>query len=213
MIFPEPYHGCFEFKARIHDFAMHSKRLRQAYVEPSADPFERAKIIKQIFSRRTRVLRSDKYRGPCACGEHCWAVLTRGYVTFVSPQDAWLLATKNSYALISCNIYAQNNRLLLHREILGGPLAETNHRDHDGLNNRRENLRPCTRGQNQSNSRSCSASGFRGVWKKRKRWAAKIKINGVRQYHLGTFDTPIHRKKLPARMTEPRSNTSASSRR
>ena len=27
----------------------------------------------------------------CQCGDHAWAALTRGFITLVSPQDAWLL--------------------------------------------------------------------------------------------------------------------------
>ena len=39
-----------------------------------------------------------------------------------------------------------------------------------------------------SNSKQISASGFRGVYKSRRRWIAKISINGINQY-LGSFES------------------------
>src|SRR5262249_20586945 len=63
------------------------------------------------------------------------------------------------------------------------------HKDHDGTNNRRENLRPCPHGHNLSNGRyRPGESGFRGVAREKKtgRWCARIAPG---QY-LGTFDTP-----------------------
>lgn len=53
----------------------------------------------------------------------------------------------------------------MHRLIVGARKAEeVDHRDHDGLNNRRSNLRRCSRTQNQINVRtSGGACGFRGV--------------------------------------------------
>lgn len=74
-----------------------------------------------------------------------------------------------------------------------GPRVD--HRDGDGLNNQRSNLRPATKGQNMANSRKSNANGggapssrFKGVsWdKSRKRWAAEITANGVKR-HLGRF--------------------------
>ena len=40
----------------------------------------------------------DRYHGLCACGEMAWAVLTKGYVTFVSPEDAHHLQQRKWYA-------------------------------------------------------------------------------------------------------------------
>jgi hypothetical protein len=52
--------------------------------------------------------------------------------------------------------------ITLHGLILGA--AEVDHRDHDGLNNRRGNLRPVTQSQNLGNARwRVGRSGFRGV--------------------------------------------------
>ena len=61
--------------------------------------------------------------------------------------------------------------------------------DHNGLNNQRSNLRPCSQGQNNGNSRQrVGRSGFRGVYLKKEtlRWAACISPHR----HLGTYSTP-----------------------
>jgi hypothetical protein len=69
-----------------------------------------------------------------------------------------------------------------------GESGEVDHVDHNGLNNRRDNLRPCSDSQNLGNSRQRSGqSGFRGVYhhKRGAGWCACIA-----HQHLGTFDTP-----------------------
>jgi hypothetical protein len=79
--------------------------------------------------------------------------------------------------------------ILLHHAMLDEPDNDIDHIDHDGLNNRRENLRPSTRSQNLGNGRwRLGASGFRGVYfhKRAGRWCATI----GRHQHLGLFDTP-----------------------
>jgi hypothetical protein len=81
----------------------------------------------------------------------------------------------------------------MHREIAETPDdLETDHVNGDRLDNRRENLRAATRGQNGANGRKRpSRSGLRGVYRHRPtgRWLAQISIGG-RLYHLGIFDTP-----------------------
>jgi hypothetical protein len=139
--------------------------------------------------------RTDRYRGLCACGEHAWAVLTKGFVTFVLPIDSYLLEEANWYATSSSErlIYATRKIgrefLRLHRVILDEPSRDTDHKDHNGLNNRRSNLRRASRSQNVSNSRAQrdATSGFRGVRRNSaqgNRWCAHIA-----KRHLGTFDT------------------------
>ena len=69
---------------------------------------------------------------------------------------------------------------------------ETDHRDLDRLNNRRDNLRPASSSENKANVslRSDNTSGFKGVswWKDRNKWRADGMIS-KKQVHLGTFDT------------------------
>jgi len=65
------------------------------------------------------------------------------------------------------------------------------HKDGDGLNNRRANLRPATYGQNLQNRSAPAKRGgafvqFKGVcWnKRRQKWASYINVGGKR-LHLG----------------------------
>lgn len=85
-------------------------------------------------------------------------------------------------------------RLWMHNLVLPTPPGYTvDHVNGSGLDNRRENLRPATRGQNTANSRRRdNASGFRGVYRARKQgrrpWRAVIRSGGVRR-SLGNFPT------------------------
>jgi hypothetical protein len=79
----------------------------------------------------------------------------------------------------------------MHRIIAGDPNGlDVDHRDGDGLNNRRANLRPATRSQNAANSGSRSGtSQYKGVcWSTRRgRWIAQIRRGG-RKTWIGYFD-------------------------
>lgn len=69
--------------------------------------------------------------------------------------------------------------------------SKPDHKDGNGLNNQRLNLRPATQGQNCMNRgmRSDNTSGFKGVsWRKgTNKWRAYINLQGVREW-LGYFD-------------------------
>ena len=80
----------------------------------------------------------------------------------------------------------------MHREIMNAGAGEiVDHRDRDGLNNTKENLRFVTRAENSRNCKKTSkptSSKYRGVswYKRRKRWRVQIRYNGTRK-HLGFF--------------------------
>lgn len=80
--------------------------------------------------------------------------------------------------------------ILMHRVILGvGPGEPVDHRNGNGLDNRRENLRKCTNAQNQMNRRVTTLKRKGVTWhKKCGRWQAQIKVNGQNKY-LGLFDS------------------------
>lgn len=84
--------------------------------------------------------------------------------------------------------------LLLHRVVMHAPKGlQVDHRNHDGLDNRKANLRLGTASQNQQNRKGPQrngSSGFRGVtWSKvAGKWAAQYQLNG-RNHHVGLFTT------------------------
>jgi hypothetical protein len=92
--------------------------------------------------------------------------------------------------------WASKTCIYMHRLIAShafGVLGEkhVDHKDGDGLNNVRSNLRLCERTQNMFNARTrAKPSGLpKGVNKNGRRYRATIRIHG-RVIHLGYFDTP-----------------------
>ena len=94
--------------------------------------------------------------------------------TYYAMRSQWL-KTKKYYLFI-----------LMHQQIVGGKKEkEIDHINHNGLDNRRFNLRFCSHTQNLQNSISKKGtSKYKGVsWHtKRKHWVARICINGKHIY-------------------------------
>ena len=89
---------------------------------------------------------------------------------------------------IGCSIY-------LHRLIMRpSSCMQIDHKDHNGLNCKRVNMRSCTNGQNKQNCHSAkgSSSKYKGVcWDKRsEKWYTRIKIKG-KEIKLGTFNNEL----------------------
>jgi hypothetical protein len=87
---------------------------------------------------------------------------------------------------------ASRRRVYMHRLIMGArPGSEIDHRDGNGLNNTKSNLRFCTHSQNKANTHVASGvSRYKGVtWdKSRGVWQAWISV-GDRTKWLGRFAT------------------------
>ena len=83
----------------------------------------------------------------------------------------------------------RKNPVLMHHFILGHN-QRVDHKDGNGLNNQRDNLRLATNAQNVANARKSrrNTSGFKGVTENRGKWVAGIRVNG-RRAHLGRFST------------------------
>jgi hypothetical protein len=82
---------------------------------------------------------------------------------------------------------------LLHRDILNaGPGEFVDHIDFDGLNNLRQNIRLCSKQQNNRNQRirKDNTSGYKGVHLKKSSglWVARIQV-GPKRIYLGEFET------------------------
>jgi len=122
--------------------------------------------------------------------------LTRGQFAIVDAEDyprlskfTWFTEGRpnNYYAVRKEN----GKSIKMHRQILNAPdHLVVDHIDHNGLNNRKSNLRLATFTQNCQNQRRLShkTSRYKGVcWNKRsKKWAAAIRCNN-KTYHLGYF--------------------------
>lgn len=104
----------------------------------------------------------------------------------------WSRTTKTFYAVRSVGSGRKKRTIYMHRQIVGETGPSVDHRDHNGLNNCRSNLRRASASENSQNCRKsigCS-SVYKGVslLKKSNRWKAYIKIH-QRQIYLGRFDT------------------------
>lgn len=118
--------------------------------------------------------------------------LTQGKVAMVDDDDYEELAkfkwcaqeiARKWYAVRARPYNGKRQHVLMHREILDGEEGmEIDHKDGDGLNNVRSNLRSATHQQNQRNrpKNRNNTSGYKGVtWDKRKgKWMAKIYCDG-----------------------------------
>jgi hypothetical protein len=123
---------------------------------------------------------------------------TRDYVAAVDDADyARVRSYRWSARVAKRTVYAQRQMKrddgswtvqAMHTFLTGWP--QVDHRDGDGLNNQRANLRPASALQNMWNRRKLAAasSRFKGVcWKKDMScWVARITVDGVRR-HLGYF--------------------------
>lgn len=105
---------------------------------------------------------------------------------------AWQGRTHRSpYAIFPVKNGRHQTITLVHRFILKGGV-KTDHKDRNGLNNRRCNLRNCSQSDNGCNrgpQRNNNSTGVKGVYPHRSgRFYARITKDG-RTRHLGTFDT------------------------
>lgn len=86
----------------------------------------------------------------------------------------------------------KSKTIFMHRILLGlnDPNILCDHKDHNGLNNQRNNLRPATKSQNCANKKppKNTTSNYLGVsWHKlSKRWIVHIRSKGVHK-HVGLF--------------------------
>lgn len=123
--------------------------------------------------------------------------LTQGKFTLVDADDAPELLKYSWYAKKSRSTFVAARKpttgvVYMHRAILGvSKQLFTDHRDGNGLDNRRSNLRACTVVENNRNRRrmqSTNTSGYRGVFWERScgRWRAQISVND-KNVHLGVF--------------------------
>jgi len=126
--------------------------------------------------------------------------LTRGLFAIVDAEDYAELSRFQWFAEGGPRTYyavrKENGKSIkMHRQILNAPdHLVVDHIDHNGLNNRKSNLRLATFTQNCQNQRRTShgTSKYKGVhWNKRlKKWAVQITCD-KKTHHLGYFTNEI----------------------
>jgi hypothetical protein len=133
--------------------------------------------------------------------------LTQGKVALVDDEDYESLNKHKWYAKIGKETFyavraiygtGKQKNISMHRVIMGitDPKIPCDHRDNDGLNNQRNNLRVCSNNQNQANARKRknTTSKYKGVSihtrvikdKTYNSWQARIIFNG-KSYCLGYY--------------------------
>lgn len=126
--------------------------------------------------------------------------LTQGQNAIVDAEDFEWLDQWNWYAewCRFTNSFYAHRRLPNHGKIISmhafilrcNMVEQGDHRNHDTLDNRKDNLRKCSSTQNHRNQRVCrgGSSRYKGVsWHKQKgKWRATIKLT-EKQKHLGFF--------------------------
>lgn len=115
--------------------------------------------------------------------------LTNGGFAVIDDHDAPLVAGyrwrgSHEHKVTYAVAWAAGKKIRMHRLIMGAAKGQIiDHANHDGLDNRRSNLRFCTHSQNCANSRFGNAkAGFRGVVRcakprRKKRFQARLWVN------------------------------------
>ena len=132
--------------------------------------------------------------------------LTQNKVAIVDEEDyEWLSQYKwhyhKGYAARTCRQTGKKRTVYMHREIMNTPRGlVTDHINGNRLDNRKANLRICTRAQNNMNmikfrtrKKSKNASKYKGVYWNggpKATWSAEIRHNG-KQIHLGYFQDEV----------------------
>ncbi len=127
--------------------------------------------------------------------------LTHGMRAFVDDEDFLRVSQFKWHAQCnrSGNWYAERTvsvreKQRMHRLIIPC-IGRVDHKNGDGLDNRKDNLRPATAAQNGRNrrpNRSASGGSLKGITRKGGgRWQAQIQIGPGRKKYLGRFGSPI----------------------
>lgn len=133
--------------------------------------------------------------------------LSRGYFALIDAdmfdefsRFTWWACVQSNPRTGTTRVYAyrqaDGSSFRMHRQVLGFPsrALDVDHINGDTLDNRRVNLRACSRSQNNMNARKRpnTTSRFKGVcWLSRdRRWVAQIAVGG-KQTKIGYFKTEV----------------------
>ena len=136
----------------------------------------------------------------------CYIKLTRGQIAIIDQDDYKAISQFKWQAHYDPSLgqyYAVDTRwhkekkvyytARMHREIMNCPNGmEVDHINGNKLDNRKCNLRICTRTQNMHNRKKYknSTNNYKGVFRHGEKWRASIMANRKKHY-LGVFETEI----------------------
>jgi hypothetical protein len=117
-----------------------------------------------------------------------YAVVDAEDVDFLQ-QWTWYPSNGYAYVKLGRKPYAMHRVIASRFMDIQGLLVD--HKDLDGLNNRRSNLRAASKAQNAQNKRATrkSKSGVKGVSPEGSKWRAQIRGVGGTTHYLGRYDT------------------------
>lgn len=131
-------------------------------------------------------------------GDVAYVSLTEGFEARISAEDVPLVAGRRwvvrlgKYGHAYAHSSADGKIVAMHRLLLNAPVGMwVDHKDGDGLNNVRSNIRLCTPQQNMANKavERRNRLGLKGVSQKKNKYRARIKPAG-KMINLGYYSTP-----------------------
>lgn len=139
--------------------------------EPVVQPLDQSIKLIPLTQKQVTVVDASRYE---QLDEWNWCAL-------------WNPAMKNFYA-VRRGRPGEPKFIYMHAVIAGTEHGHTDHRDRDTLNNRKENLRKATSSQNGGNreKQRNNTAGFKGVFRNKSGWMAKIAVRG-QQIYIGQF--------------------------
>lgn len=112
-----------------------------------------------------------------------------GKSVFVDDEDYEVLVKHTWHSSKGCAATTIDGKhVKMHRLITKFEHAFIDHINGDPLDNRKENLRPCTRAENTRNSKPWGDRKYKGVFLNKKKWKASINHNG-KVHNVCGFDT------------------------
>ena len=159
-------------------------------------------LRKEMVSRQSKLLLRKQWK-PIEIDEHTYGIpLSRGMLGLIDREDfdkvkdyGWCARFDKVGKTFYATTRTHGTRLIMHRLILDAPNSfVVDHIDHNGLNNRKNNIRICTQSQNCMNKKVQlnNSSGYTGVsfHKIKNKYQATIMVDR-KQIHLGTFNTAL----------------------
>jgi hypothetical protein len=127
--------------------------------------------------------------------------IIKGHTVLIDEEDypmlsrlSWNISKskRTFYAGTKIFMNGRQRSLLMHRMITGFVASQIDHKNHNGLDNRKENLRHATKRQNSINHHRKNKWGYRGVYQKQdsKNFAFQISVAGRKIHSKSGFPTP-----------------------